>query len=190
MVQSSPHQKPAPFPRALVEFFLKAFTAPGHLAFDPFLGSGTTIAAAHVLGRVGYGCEISPEYCDVVLQRMMHLTGETAVLADTGQQYAAAAQERGVNGAIDDFTVKTEIERAYLQTNPLIQQRVTTTVYNGRVMLTGRVDRPEMKAEAKRVASAVAGVRALYDEIEVTPAEGAWAASSPVTSATAHVEAG
>jgi osmotically-inducible protein OsmY len=86
----------------------------------------------------------------------------------------AAAQERGVNGAIDDFTVKTDIEKAFLQTNPLIQQGVTTTVYSGRVLLTGRVDRPEMKAEAKRVASAVAGVRALYDEVEVAPAEGAW----------------
>jgi osmotically-inducible protein OsmY len=86
----------------------------------------------------------------------------------------AAAQERGVNGAANDFTVKTEIERAFLQTNPLIQQGVTTTVYNGRVLLTGRVDRPEMKADAKRVASAVAGVRTLYDEIEVAPAAGGW----------------
>jgi osmotically-inducible protein OsmY len=86
----------------------------------------------------------------------------------------AAAQERGVNGAVDDFTVKTEIERAFLKTNPLIQQGITTTVYNGRVLLTGRVDRPEMKAEAKRVASAIVGVRALYDEVEVSPAEGAW----------------
>ena len=93
--------------------------------------------------------------------------------AAAGSGYAAA-QERGVDGAINDFTVKTEIERAFLQTNPLIQQGVTTTVYNGRVLLTGRVDRPEMKAEAKRVASAVAGVRTLYDEIEVAPPEGVW----------------
>ena len=34
---------------------------------DPFTGSGTTMAAAHVLDRVGYGCEISPAYCDVIL---------------------------------------------------------------------------------------------------------------------------
>src|SRR5437764_1410282 len=86
----------------------------------------------------------------------------------------AAAQERGVNGAIDDFTVKTEIARAFLKTNPLIQEGVTTTVYEGRVLLTGRVARPEMKAEANRVASATPGVRALYDEIEVAPAEGVW----------------
>jgi len=86
----------------------------------------------------------------------------------------AAAQERGVNGSIDDFTVKNEIARAFLRTNPLIQQGVTTTVYDGRVLLAGRVDRPELKAEANRAASAVPGVRALYDEIEVAPAEGVW----------------
>jgi osmotically-inducible protein OsmY len=91
----------------------------------------------------------------------------------------AAAQERGVNGAANDFAVKTEIERGFLQTNPLIQQGVTTTVYNRRVLLTGRVDRPEMKADAKRVASTVAGVRTLYDEIEVAPAEGGWDDASP-----------
>lgn len=86
----------------------------------------------------------------------------------------AAAQERGINGAVDDFTVKTEIARVFLKTNPLIQQGVTTTVYDGRVLLAGRVDRPELKAEANRAASAVPGVRALYDEIEVAPQDGLW----------------
>ena len=45
----------APFPRALAEFFLKAFSDARDIAFDPFLGSGTTMAAAQVLGRIGYG---------------------------------------------------------------------------------------------------------------------------------------
>jgi DNA modification methylase len=43
----------APFPRALVEFFVKAFSDPGDIVFDPFLGSSTSLAAAHMLGRVG-----------------------------------------------------------------------------------------------------------------------------------------
>lgn len=91
----------APFPRALVEFFLKAFTKPGHLIFDPFLGSGTSIAAAQVLGRTGYGCEISPAYCDVIIHRISVLAGLPAVLLATGQEYATVAQERGVSRACD-----------------------------------------------------------------------------------------
>jgi DNA modification methylase len=41
----------------------------GDLVYDPFLGSGTTIIAAHRTGRRCYGCEISPEYCEIILQR-------------------------------------------------------------------------------------------------------------------------
>ena len=86
----------APFPRALVEFFLKAFSDPGDSIYDPFMGSGTTMAAAHVLGRTGYGCEISPAYCDVILRRMEHLAGVEPVLAATGQSMWEVAVDRGV----------------------------------------------------------------------------------------------
>jgi len=86
----------APFPRPLVEFFLLAFSDTGDVVFDPFMGSGTTMAAAALLERAGYGCEISPAYCDVILRRIMNLTGETAMLAGTGERFAAAAESRGV----------------------------------------------------------------------------------------------
>ena len=86
----------APFPRALAEFFVKAFTDEGDIVGDMFLGSGTSIAAAHVLRRVGYGCEISPGYCDQALRRLMALTHETPVLQETRQTFAEVAQARGV----------------------------------------------------------------------------------------------
>jgi DNA modification methylase len=41
----------------LVEFFLLAFSDAGDVIHDPFFGSGTTMAAAELLDRVGYGCE-------------------------------------------------------------------------------------------------------------------------------------
>jgi hypothetical protein len=86
----------APFPRALVEFFVKAFSDEGDIVADLFLGSGTVIAAAHVLGRVGYGCEISPGYCDQALRRLMALTHETPVLQETEQTFTEVAESRGV----------------------------------------------------------------------------------------------
>ena len=87
----------APFPRALVEFFVKAFSDAGDIIFDPFLGSGTTIAAAHVLGRKGFGCEISPAYCDVILQRIKQLAEVEPVLAETGESFTDVANSRGVS---------------------------------------------------------------------------------------------
>lgn len=84
----------APFPRALVEFFVKAFSDAGDVVFDPFMGSGTTIAAAHVLGRNGYGCEISPLYCDVIVLRIQALTGKPARLAADGRTFAQVEKDR------------------------------------------------------------------------------------------------
>jgi DNA modification methylase len=86
----------APFPRALVEFFVKAFSDEGDIVYDCFMGSGTSIAAAHVLRRIGYGCEISPAYCDIALRRLMALTGQEAVLQETGQPFSEVARSRGI----------------------------------------------------------------------------------------------
>lgn len=36
---------------------------------DPFLGSGTTLIACEQLGRICYGMEISPKYCQVIIDR-------------------------------------------------------------------------------------------------------------------------
>ena len=46
--------------------------------FDPFLGSGTTLIACEQLGRTCYGMEISPQYCDVIVERWEKLPGEKA----------------------------------------------------------------------------------------------------------------
>lgn len=91
--ESSQGSHSAPFPRALAEFFIKAFSDSGDLIFDPFLGSGTTIAAAHVLDRIGYGIEISPAYCDVIVRRIEHLTGIEPVLA-SGEKFSEIAAQR------------------------------------------------------------------------------------------------
>lgn len=50
----------------------------GDDVYDPFLGSGTTLIAAEQLGRKCFGMEISPAYCDVIVQRWENLTGKKA----------------------------------------------------------------------------------------------------------------
>lgn len=41
--------------------------------YDPFLGTGTTMAAAHLLERTCYGMDVDPEYVAVALERMESL---------------------------------------------------------------------------------------------------------------------
>jgi osmotically-inducible protein OsmY len=95
-------------------------------------------------------------------------------LAAAGGAGYAANQERGAGGSVDDFTIKTNIQSAWMKANPLMQTNLTITVYEGRTLLTGMAPTPEFKAQAKEIASRVPGVRTVYDEIEVSPPESAW----------------
>jgi adenine-specific DNA methylase len=48
-------------------------TRAGEFVYDPFRGSGSTIIAAHQLGRTGYAVEIDPGYVAVTLERLSML---------------------------------------------------------------------------------------------------------------------
>jgi len=60
---------------------------PAEIMADPFCGSGSTLIAAEQLGRKCYGMEISPAYCDVIVNRWQNLTGKTATHAVTGKPF-------------------------------------------------------------------------------------------------------
>lgn len=60
----------AAFPVGLPAWFLRCFSDVGDVVADPFAGSGSTLLAAEAEGRIGMGIEISPAYCDVIIDRM------------------------------------------------------------------------------------------------------------------------
>jgi DNA modification methylase len=66
----------------------------GELVYDPFLGSGTTLAAAEMTGRVCLGIEIDPQYVDVTVTRWQTLTGRKATLLGDGRSFAEVARRR------------------------------------------------------------------------------------------------
>jgi DNA modification methylase len=76
--QEHPTMKPV----GLFAYLMGNSTAPQGLAYDPFLGSGTTLIAAEQLGRKCYGIEISPAYCDVIVKRWEQATDRKATLED------------------------------------------------------------------------------------------------------------
>ena len=75
-------QHPTMKPVELFGYLIGNSTAPQGLVYDPFLGSGTSVVAAEQLGRVCYGLELSPAYCDVIVQRWENLTSQKAVRID------------------------------------------------------------------------------------------------------------
>ena len=77
----------APYPVALPEFFIKAFSDSGDMIFDPFMGSGTTMIAAEKNGRHACGTEISPMYCDVIVTRWQAFAGKQAIHEASGKTF-------------------------------------------------------------------------------------------------------
>lgn len=61
---------PAVFPGALAEQLIPTFSSPGDLIVDPFVGSGTTCAAAKKLGRDFRGFDIDPDYIKLAMIRL------------------------------------------------------------------------------------------------------------------------
>ncbi len=86
-----------------------------------------------------------------------------------------AGQERGVTGEFDDARTKTDIELALAALTPPLPAAVGVNVYEGRTLLTGTASTRQAKEEAADTARRVAGVKALYNEIEVRPPESIWA---------------
>lgn len=61
---------PAPFPIELPKRCIKLFSYVDGIVLDPFLGSGTTLIASHILKRKGVGIEIDPQYFDLAVKRV------------------------------------------------------------------------------------------------------------------------
>lgn len=59
----------------------------GQLVYEPFLGSGTTLAAAELTERVCCGIELDPKYVEVVVQRWETLSGKKAKLDGEGRTF-------------------------------------------------------------------------------------------------------
>jgi DNA modification methylase len=66
-------QHPTQKPLEICERGINNSTNQNELILDLFLGSGSTMVAAHQLNRKCYGMELDPKYCQVIVDRMMNL---------------------------------------------------------------------------------------------------------------------
>ncbi len=64
------YDHPAIFPEGLARDHIISWSSPGHIVYDPFMGSGTTAVAAKKLGRKYIGSEISKKYCEIAKERL------------------------------------------------------------------------------------------------------------------------
>jgi osmotically-inducible protein OsmY len=84
----------------------------------------------------------------------------------------AASQEGGLSSAASDAGIKARINDAWLKYDIDTFSKLSTTVDQGRVLLTGVVQNPEARVEAVRLVWQVPEVKQVINEIQVANSEG------------------
>ena len=101
------------------------------------------------------------------------LSGCVGVAAGVGATAGVAAyQERGIEAAAIDLNLEAQIVKLWLQQDETLTLKLGVEAYEGRILLTGVVEDPQMRADAVRLVWKVIGVREVINEIQVTSDSG------------------
>lgn len=84
----------------------------------------------------------------------------------------ASQQEGGVSSAASDVRIKAMIADKWFKYKVDTFSKLSTTVNQGRVLITGVVQNPDDRVEAVRLAWQVDGVKQVINEIRVADSEG------------------
>jgi osmotically-inducible protein OsmY len=87
------------------------------------------------------------------------------------------AEDRPVREAGSDLRIKTNILTTFAEQAKGLLVDVNTDVYEGQVLLTGSVKKPEDRAKAEAIVRGINGVRQVFNDIQVTE-EGGFRASA------------
>lgn len=80
----------------------------------------------------------------------------------------ASVQERGISGAVDDTTIRAQINYLWFEESEELLSSVNLQVQEGRVLLTGKVRDPTTRMTAVRLAWQADGVKEVINEIEIS----------------------
>src|SRR5260221_4803923 len=83
--------------------------------------------------------------------------------------YATLGQERSAGDQLKDVEIRSLVSQSWDQYSPDLPHNLDATVYQGRVLITGRLANEQLRQEAVQRAWKVDGVKEVYDEIEVGP---------------------
>jgi DNA modification methylase len=85
-------------PRALLADALLDVSNRDEIVLEPFAGSGSTLLAAERVGRICRAIEIDGLYCDLAIRRWQELSGEDAILAETGESFRSITERNAAHG--------------------------------------------------------------------------------------------
>jgi len=107
---------------------------------------------------------------------LISISGCVPVLLGGATESAiVVAQERSVGNAVDDAGILLQIKNLYAkQDYKDLLVNVEVKSVEGRVLLTGNVDKPESQIEAVNLAWKVEGVKEVINEVQINDKSGFW----------------
>ena len=84
-----------------------------------------------------------------------------------GTGMVVAEGDRSIGAVVDDATIKINIAAKFINSNDNLFVDVSSTVLDGRVLLTGLVDNQEIRIDAVRRVWEVDGVNEVVNEIQI-----------------------
>ena len=103
---------------------------------------------------------------------LLALTGcVPAILGGGFYAMSSATSERGIGGAVSDVQIKAGINKKWFDADGDISKRLSMTVNEGRVLITGQARDQAQKMEASRLAWEVEGVQEVINEAKVIGSE-------------------
>jgi len=98
----------------------------------------------------------------------LHACSPANILATGGGSAMVIAEgERSAGSVIDDATIKVNIAAKFIKSEDNLFINISTTVLEGRVLLTGLVESQEIRIEAVRTVWEVEGINEVINEIQV-----------------------
>ena len=105
--------------------------------------------------------------CSIALFFLYACTPANLLGTGAGSAMVIAEGDRSMGNVIDDATIKVNIAAKFISSEDNLFVDVSTTVLNGRVLMTGLVDNQEVRIDAVRRVWEVEGVQEVINEIQI-----------------------
>ena len=105
--------------------------------------------------------------CSLALFFLYSCTPANILGTGAGSAMVIAEGDRSMGTVIDDATIKVNIAAKFISSEDNLFVDVSTTVLNGRVLMTGLVDNQEVRIDAVRRVWEVEGVKEVINEIQI-----------------------
>ena len=105
--------------------------------------------------------------CSLALFFLYACTPANILGTGAGSAMVIAEGDRSMGTVIDDATIKVNIAAKFISSEDNLFVDISTTVLNGRVLMTGLVDNQEVRIDAVRRVWEVEGVQEVINEIQI-----------------------